>query len=88
MEKIDTNFHMLKNLLDDFSPAEEGIISGDEVSRIETMLHLNEMDVLQLRNLRDFTVLFILEKLRKMSDITSAITCVIDHHLVGLGAAV
>lgn len=51
-----TNFFMLKELLEKYTPETKGIISKDEFKLVSNTLCMDEMDILQLRNLRDFTV--------------------------------
>lgn len=51
-----TNFLMLKELLEKYTPETKGIISNDEFELVRKTLCMDEMDILQLRNLRDFTV--------------------------------
>ena len=84
-----TNFQMLINLLAEYTPKERGICSSEEIALIQKELHLNEMDILQLRNLRDFTVIY-LSKSEKMEDWDrmSAITYVIDTTISKLGGEV
>lgn len=74
-----TNFKMLRDLLEVYHPQTRGIVTAVEIQTITKMLHLNDMDVLQLRNMRDFTVLY-LSKSETMEDWDrmSAITSVID----------
>ena len=81
-----TNFQMLKELLEKYQPAQRGVMNYEEKLLIQDVLHIGEMDVLQLRNLRDFTVLY-LGKSEKMKDwdIMSAITYCIDSALIELG---
>ena len=47
---------MLKELLGKYKPEERGIISKNEYELVKETLCLSEMDILQLRNLIDFTV--------------------------------
>ena len=86
-----TNYLMLKELLKDFKPKQMGISTGEEVNKITEILHLSEMDALQLNNMRDFVVLFLGRSnpidITKM-DILSAITGVIDHMLLSKGEIV
>lgn len=84
-----TNFQMLKDLLEKYHPETRGIVSLYEMDIIENALHLNEMDVLQLKNLRDFTVLH-LGRSEKMEDWDrmSAIATVIDVKISELGGEV
>ena len=90
---MNTNFQMLRELLEQYHPQERGFILDDEMELIENILHLKEMDILALRNLRDFTVLFLsreakenetIENLDKMS----AITFVIDMKITQKGGEV
>lgn len=77
----DTNFTMLRTLNKEFSPKRKGFIDGDEVKQIKDGLSLKEMNVLELRNLRDFVVMFYngpAEDEVSSSDKMSAITAVID----------
>ena len=74
-----TNFQMLRELLEVYHPAERGIVSYDERLLIEKTLCLHRMDILTLRNLRDFVVLFLSKHDDTESwDKMSAITHVID----------
>lgn len=74
-----TNFQMLKELLEKYHPSQRGMLSLHEATLIEETLCIGKMDVLQLRNLRDFTVLH-LGRSEKMEDWDrmSAIIHVID----------
>jgi hypothetical protein len=80
---------MIRDLLDKYTPEEKGLINQYEYHTIESSLCLNEMDILQLRNLRDFTVAYMgrsdsLVDLDRMS----AIVYVIDTYIVKLGGEV
>lgn len=84
-----TNFLMLKELLEKYTPETKGIISEDEFALVRKTLCIDEMDMLQLRNLRDFTV----AHLGRSEDLVdwdrmSAIVYVIDCCIVGLGGEV
>jgi len=90
-----TDFHALLELKD-FYPESFGIISGDEKKIIEDVLEIRKRDVLSLRNLRNFTVLFYSrerdgathEDIVRDRDKMSAICAVIDSALFALGAEV
>lgn len=84
-----TNFQMLKELLEKYHPTQRGMLSLYEATLIEETLCINKMDVLQLRNLRDFVVCH-LGKSEKMEDWDrmSAITTVIDIRIGELGGEV
>ena len=84
-----TNFAMLKELLERYKPERRGIVNYDEIRLIEDTLCLKEMDILQLRNLRDFTV----AHLGRSDDLVdwdrmSSITYLIDCRIVELGGEV
>lgn len=84
-----TNFQMLRELLEAYHPEQRGIMSAKESELIRKTLHIDEMDILQLRNLRDFTVAHIgrSEKLEDW-DRMSAITYRIDCRIYELGGEV
>lgn len=83
---MNTNFQMLKDLLEVYHPQERGVASKMEVDLITSKLHINEMNILQLNNLRDFVVLFLSQKDTMESwDQMSAITTVIDYRILNLG---
>ena len=84
-----TNFQMLRELLEVYQPEQRGFLNKYEIELIKQTLHLDEMDILQLRNLRDFTVLHI-GRSEKMEDWDkmSAITHCIDTRIFELGGEV
>ena len=84
-----TNYQMLKELLEKYHPEQRGIMSRAENTLINETLHIDEMDILQLRNLRDFTVEH-MSRSKKMEDWDrmSAITYAIDLKIVELGGEV
>ena len=87
-----TNYLMLSELLKEYHPEKRGLISKNEKDLIINTLCLDEMDILQLRNLRDFTTLFLTKKGTDTSwedwDRMSAITTLIDVHISQLGGEV
>ena len=84
-----TNFQMLRELLEVYKPEERGFLNKYENELITQTLCLNEMDILQLRNLRDFTVLHLgRSEKREDWDRMSAITHVIDSRIFDLGGEV
>ena len=86
-----TNFQMLRELLKIYRPKQRGCVYEDEMHLITETLHLEEMDVLALRNLRDFTVAFFSSKEKDTMenwDKMSAITYIIDAQIVELGGEV
>ena len=80
---------MLRDLLEKYTPEEKGLVNQYEYQTIESSLCLNEMDILQLRNLRDFTVAYIGRSDSLVDwDRMSAIVYVIDNYIVKLGGEV
>ena len=86
---MDTNFHMLRELLELYHPERQGVVNIKEVNLIKDTLHIGKMDMLQLRNLRDFTVVH-MSRSEKMEDWDrmSAITHIIDMRISQLGGEV
>ena len=85
----DTNNMMIGDLLQMYHPKKRGLINNDELKLINDTLHLNEMSVTELRNLRDFVVV----DLSRSKDIKdwykmSAITHCIDTKHVEKGEEV
>ena len=77
-----TNHLMLKELLGQYHPKGRGMLLNEEYDLIGEVLCLKEMDVLALRNLRDFVVasmsgLASHEDWDRMSAITFRIDCAI-----------
>lgn len=91
-----TNFEMVKEL-QNWYPEEMHFISGEEVEYITKVMELKERRTLDLRNLRDFTVLYYnhvkdmhqenkdWDSFTKEDDKLSAITAVIDQELSNRG---
>ncbi len=82
-----TNFQNLRGLLKRYMPKTFGIASVKECDLIKNSLQLQEMDIIDLRNLRDFVVLFFAkeneDKQKRMNmDRMSAITAVIDKEII------
>lgn len=89
-----TNFAMIRDLEKEYTPKERGICTEEELKLIEETLCIHKMNVLQLRNLRDFVVLFYgrecedTEKTLVNFDKMSAITYIIDNELFDKGEEV
>lgn len=91
-----TNFQMLRELMTKYEPETRGIVSMNEIYLINDELKLDGRDILSLRNLRDFVVVYLnsiideskFAEMMKMSDKISAITCVIDQKIFNLGGEV
>lgn len=92
-EEWTTNFQDIKSLLSMYTPKIRGVMSEFERFLISQTLHLDRRDILDLRNLRDFVVMF-LERSKEQEDIwdnmdkMSAITAVIDQKIWELGGEV
>lgn len=84
-----TNHLMLQELLKVYHPKERGMINNEEYTLVRKTLCLDSMDILALRNLRDFTVAS-MGRSEKMEDWDrmSAITYCIDAHIIDLGGEV
>lgn len=95
-----TNFQMIKELDSKYTPEKRGVVRMKEIYLINEALCLDEMDILQLRNLRDFVVMYYDKQADKYEfehdttamfvamDKMSSITAVIDNKLVNMGAEV
>lgn len=84
-----TNHLMLRDLLEVYHPEKRGILNANEIALIRDMLCLEEMDILALRNLRDFTVASMgNSEVMEDWDRMSAITYVIDTQIVVRGGEV
>ena len=84
-----TNHLMLRDLLEVYHPESRRIVNAKEVALIRDTLCLEEMDILALRNLRDFTVASMgHSEAMEDWDRMSAITYVIDTQIVELGGEV
>ena len=94
----ETNFQMIRKLNEEYDNlSHDGVfISEETAALIKKTLHLSEMTVLELRNLRDFTVAFYYrqednadyQKSMMITDKISAITHMIDIELFNKGAEV
>lgn len=88
---MNTNFQMLRELLEVYHPQQRGWLSEEEIKLIKETLHIAEMNILALRNLRDFTVAFMCNKeddTRENWDRMSAITHIIDIEIMEKGGEV
>ena len=86
---MNTNYLMLTELLKQYIPQQRGMTTYDELQSIGNILCLNEMDILQLRNLRDFVVIYLGRSDNLVDqDRVSAITHVIDTCIIKLGGEV
>lgn len=90
-----TNVEMLNELFENFTPKEKHIVNINEIHLIRNTLDLLHRDLLDLRNLRDTTVLYF--NMRMDNDNThsfdimnklSAITMVIDDCIIQVGGEV
>ena len=88
-----TNFQNLKELLKGYTPETYGIVTTEECNLIRSSLELEGMGIIDLRNLRDFVVLFFSRKDEAKVDMAdldrmSAITAVIDTEIIKWGGEV
>ena len=84
-----TNHLMVRELKEKYHPEERGFVSQQEADMIRETLCLEEMDILALRNLRDFVVVS-MGRSESMEDWDrmSAITFIIDMQIIELGGEV
>jgi len=88
-----TNFQNLRELLKSYTPKTFGVATVEECSLIKSGLQLEGMEIIDLRNLRDFVVMFFSRKNEDKSDRVdmdrmSAITAVIDKEIIKNGGEV
>ena len=88
-----TNFQNLRELLKSYIPKTFGIATVEECSLIKDSLQLERMEIIDLRNLRDFVVLFFSRKNEDKLDMAdmdrmSAITAVVDKEIIEKGGEV
>ena len=93
---MNTNVQNIRELDKQYHPSVRGIINPVEMVMIERILELKDMSEIELRNLRDFVVMFYSKvmdkedtgKMIEQMDKMSAITFVIDSKLVDIGCEV
>lgn len=89
---VNDDYYYLRDLLDGgFKKKNLGILSGDEVKTIRETLHIGEKDIPELRDLRDFVVLYFTNFIQidmESIDLLSAITGVIDDAIYELDGEV
>lgn len=88
-----TNFQDIKSLLAMYRPAMRGFMTDGERVLIRQALHLDRRDILDLRNLRDFVIVFFDKDREKAEfwenmDKMSAITAMIDQKIWELGGEI
>ena len=88
-----TNFQNLRDLLKNYMPKSFGVATVEECNLIRSSLQLEGMGIIDLRNVRDFVVLFFSKKNEDRSDRIdmdrmSAITAVIDKEIIKKGGEV
>ena len=88
-----TNFQNLKELLKSYIPKTFGIATVEKYSLIKSSLQLEVMEIVDLRNLRDFVVLFFSRNGDDKADMAdmdrmSSITAVIDKEIIERGGEV
>ena len=57
-----TNLQNLRGLLKNYTPETFGVVTVEECSLIKSGLQLEGMEIIDLRNLRDFAVMFFSRK--------------------------
>lgn len=90
---MNTNFQNIKELDKQYTPSVRGVINPVEILTIKRVLEIRDMTEVELRNLRDFVVIFYtknedinnFEKMIERMDKMSAITYVIDSELLDRG---
>lgn len=85
-----TNLQNLRTLLEHYMPKTFGIVTVEEYLSIISILHLEGMEVTDLRNLRDFIVSFFSKEYGDKLDMVdkdrlSGITAVIDEEILKRG---
>ncbi|MGE4353515.1 MAG: hypothetical protein AB7D36_05475 [Oscillospiraceae bacterium] len=98
MNEEKTNFQQIVELLKEFHPAHRGIIGMSEIRHVSKALNIEQRSILDLRNLRDFVVLYVRNchngekasyyKLSEYDDKMSAITAVIEDRIMLMGGEV
>lgn len=93
MRPLQTNFYSLKELLTLYIPEKRGFVTAAEEKLIKTQLEIDRRDIMDLRNLRDFVVLYLSSRHNKTEELIdldrmSAITAIIDYQIVKLGGEV
>ena len=86
-----TDFNMICELVEEYKPAQRGIVSADEQKLIREKLMLSARSDIEVQNVRDMSVMYLNiradnaqqngdhEKCMQYMDMCSAIVCVIDH---------
>lgn len=88
-----TNFQNLRELDKQYTPQVRGVINPVEICMVKRILDMDTMTEIELRNLRDFVVMFYskhkdiedMDTMLKRIDKMSAITAVIDSELIDKG---
>ena len=90
MSVTKTDFHAIKELREQFTPAQRGVISAAEEGRIAAILELDKRDNIQLQNARDMSAMLYgqwaeaarqagkTQQCMELMDAMSAVTGVID----------
>lgn len=93
---MNTNFQNIRELDKQYTPAVRGMVNPIEICTIKRVLEMRDMTEIELRNLRDFVVMFYaknedindFEKMMERMDKMSAITFVIDSELLDRGCEI
>lgn len=87
IEPTQTDFILIRKLLEVYSPANRGFSTNEEIELIKSCLQLDRRTILQLRNLRN-TVVMMLDDSVEAYDKMSAIVGVIDCQIFDCGGEV
>lgn len=87
IEPTQTDFVLIRKLLEVYSPANRGFSTNEEIALIKSCLQLDCRTILQLRNLRN-TVVMMLDDSLDAYDKMSAIVGVIDCQIFSCGGEV
>ena len=90
---LQTNFCSLKELLTLYIPEKRRFVTAAEEKLIKTQLEIDRRDIMDLRNLRDFVVLYLSFRNNKAEELIdldrmSAITAIIDCQIAKLGGEI
>ena len=84
-----SNFQMIRDFKD-FKPQEFGVLTSEEMDRIEQHFAIKERSNVELQNLRDFVVMYYSKTAKSLedTDIMSGIVGVIDLEKINRGLEV
>lgn len=96
-----TDYHAIMELKNNYTPMQQGIVSGAEADRIMTVLEIKSRNNIELQNVRDMVVMLYgrwseaarekegrVQETMELMDAMSAICCVIDQEKFNRGLEV